>query len=112
MTDDQDPLLKRLFAEQDLPAHEPDFMPQFIILLERDRRNRRAFRIALIIAGVTIAALFAPWIAQVVAIAIGSVASSITAGHALLMFPMAWLAACSVAASFLPVIYLGITRRW
>jgi hypothetical protein len=32
--------------------------------------------------------------------------------RALLGSPLAWLAVCSIVAGFLPVIYLGITRRW
>jgi hypothetical protein len=112
MIDDWDPLLTRLFAEQSQPSHGSDFMAQFINLLERDRRNRRTYRIGMIIAGVIVAALLAPWIAQVAATAIGSVAAGITATRSLLNFPMAWLVVCSIVASFLPVIYLGITRRW
>ena len=112
MIDDRDPLLTRLFAEQVQPARGPDFMAQFINLLDRDRRNRRTYWIGMIIAGVIVAALLAPWIAQVAATAIGSVVAGITATGPLLNFPMAWLVVCSIVASFLPVIYLGITRRW
>jgi predicted RND superfamily exporter protein len=112
MIDDPDPLLMRLFAEQGLPAHGPDFMAQFINRLERDRRNRRTFRMAMIIAGVIVAALVAPWIAQLAATTIGMVAASITATRSPLNFAMAWLVVCSIVVSFLPVIYLGITRRW
>jgi hypothetical protein len=110
--DDRDPLLTRLFAEQGQPAHESDFMAQFIERFERDRRNRRTYRIGMIIAGVIVAALLAPWIAQVAATAIGSVAAGITATRSLLNFPMAWLVVCSMVATFLPVMYLGITHRW
>jgi hypothetical protein len=112
MTDDPDPILMRLFAEQGLPAHGPDFMAQFIDLLERDRRNRRTFRMALIIAGVIVAALLAPWIAQLAATTIGMVAAGITATRSPLNSPTAWLVVCSIVASFLPAIYLGIARRW
>jgi hypothetical protein len=112
MTDDRDPLLTRLFAEQSQPAQESDFMAQLLHRLERDRRNRRSYRIGTIIAGVIVAALLAPWLARVVAMAIGSVAAGIFAMDSLLNFPMAWLVACSLVASVLPVIYLGITRRW
>jgi hypothetical protein len=112
MIDDQDPLLTRLFAEQSQPAHGSDFMAQFIKLLERDRRNRRGYRLGTIIAAVMVAALLAPWIAQVAALAIGSLAAQITATHSVLPVPITWLVMCSIGASFLPVIYLGITRRW
>lgn len=112
MIDDRDPLLTRLFAEQGQSEHGPDFMAQFINILERDWRNRRTYRIGMVIAGVIVAALLAPWIAQVAATAIGSVAAGITATRSLLNFPMAWLVVCSIVASFFPVIYLGITRRW
>jgi hypothetical protein len=112
MSDDRDPLLTRLFAEQSQPAHGSDFMAQFINLLERDWRNRRTYGIGMIIAGGIVAALLAPWIARLAATAIGSVAASITATRSLLNFPMAWLVVGSIVASFLPVIYLGITRRW
>ena len=65
MIDDRDPLLSRLFAEQGLPAHESDFMAQFIERFERELRYRRSYRIGMIIASVIVAALLAPWIAQV-----------------------------------------------
>jgi hypothetical protein len=112
MIDDPDPLLMRLFAEQGLPAHGPEFMAQFINRFERDRRNRRTFRIAMIIAGVIVAALLAPWIAQLAATTIGMVAAGITATRSPLNSPIAWLVVCSIVAGFSPVIYLGITRRW
>ena len=112
MIDDRDPLLTRLFAEQSQPAHGSEFMAQFVNHLERDWRNRRTYRIGMMIAGVMVAALLAPWIAQGAATAIGSVAAGITATGSLLNFPMAWLVVWSVVAVFLPVIYLGITRRW
>ncbi len=110
--DDRDPLLTRLFAEHDRPAHGSDFMAQVFNGLERDRRKRRSYRIGMIIASVVVAALLAPWIALLAATAIGSVAAGITATRALLNFPMAWLVVGAILASFLPVIYLGITRRW
>jgi hypothetical protein len=112
MTDDPDPLLTRLFAEHSPPAHGADFMAQLINLLERDRRNRRTYRVGMIIASVIVAALLAPWIAQVAAIAIGSVATGLTAIDSLLNFPTAWLVLCSLVVSFMPFLYLGVTRRW
>jgi hypothetical protein len=112
MIDDRDPLLTRLFAEQSQPARGSDFMVRFINRLERDWRNRRTRRLGMATAGVMVAALLAPWIAQLVATAIGSVAAGIIATRSLLNFPMAWLVVCSIVASFLPAIYLGITRRW
>ena len=112
MIDDRDPLLTRLFAEQSQPGQGSDFMAQCIHLLERDWRNRRIYRTGMMIVGVIVAALLAPWIARVAAMAIGSVAAGITAARPLLNFPMAWLVVCSIVAGFLPVIYLGITRRW
>jgi hypothetical protein len=112
MIDDRDSLLTRLFAEQSQPAHGSDFMAQFTNRLERDWRNRRTYRIVMMVGGVIVAALLAPWIAQLTATAIGSVAAGITATRSLLNLPMAWLVVCSMVASLLPVIYLGITRRW
>jgi hypothetical protein len=112
MTDERDPFLTRLFAEQSQAAPGSDFMAQLVNLLERDRRNRRVYRVGTIIAGVMVAALLAPWIAQVAAIAIGSVAAGLTAIDSLLNFPMAWLVLCSLVVSLMPVLYLGITRRW
>ena len=91
MMDDQDQFLTRLFAQQG---------------------HQRIHRIATIIAGVIAAALLAPLIAQVAATAIGWAAAGVTATRPILDFPMAWLVVCSIVASFLPVVYLGITRRW
>lgn len=108
MIDDRDPLLTRLFAEQSQPAHESGFMAQLANLLERDRRRQRMYRIGTIIAGVIVAALLAPWIAQGAALAIGSVAAGITATRSHLTFPMAWLVLCSTVGSLLPVITSGL----
>jgi len=112
MMDEPDPLLTRLFAEHNQPVPGGDFMARLIILLDRDRRRRRTYRVGVIIAGVIVAALLAPWIAQVAAAAVGSIAATMTATHPPLNSPWAWLVAWSIAASFLPVIYLGVTRRW
>ena len=112
MTDDQDPLLTQLFAEQAPPAHGADFMVQIIARLERDGRRRRTYGIGAIISGVIVAALLAPWMAQVAALAVGSVATAIAATRPLLDFPMAGLMVSSLAALFLPVLYLGLMRRW
>ncbi|HTB68986.1 MAG TPA: hypothetical protein VK727_22390 [Steroidobacteraceae bacterium] len=112
MIDEPDPLLRRLFAEQAQAVGDSDFMAQFIDHLERNQRKRRTYRIGTIIAGVIAAALLAPWMAQFAAMAIGSAVAGITAARALLNFPMAWLVVGSIAASFLPGVYLGLTRRW
>ena len=112
MTDDRDPLLIKLFAEQSQPAPGPDFMVQLLNLLERDRRNQRVYRVATITAAVIVAALLAPWVARVAAMAIGSAAAGLGAISSLLNFPMAGLVLCSLVGSLLPVIYLGVTRRW
>ena len=73
---------------------------------------RSRYRIGTIIAGVMVAALLAPWIAQLAAMALGALAAGITASRPLLSFPMASLVVGSIAGSFLPLIYLGVTRRW
>ena len=112
MIEERDTILTRLFAEQSQPAHGSEFMAQFVSQLERDWRNRRIYRIGMMIAGVIVAALLAPWIAQLTATAIGSVAAGITATRSLLNFPMAGLVVCTMVTGLLPVIYLGITRRW
>jgi pyrimidine operon attenuation protein/uracil phosphoribosyltransferase len=112
MIDEPDPVLTRLFAQQSQPEQESDFLARVIDLLERDRRKRRAYLMGTIIAGVLIAALLAPGMAQLAAMAIGSAAVGITATRSLLNFPMASLVVGSMVASFVPVIYLGMTRRW
>jgi len=112
MNDYRDPLLAQLFADQGRPAHDSDFMAQVINRLERDGRNRRIYRISMIIAAAILTALLAPWIALVAAAAIGSVAAGVAEARSSLNFPMAWLVVCSALATLLPVIYLGTTRRW
>jgi hypothetical protein len=112
MSDDRDPLLTRLFAEQSPPGHESDFMARSLALLERDRRNRHACRMGMTITSVVVAVLLAPWIAQVAATAVGLMAANIAATRSLLTFSMSWLLLCSIVATFIPVLYLGITRRW
>lgn len=112
MSDDRDPFLTQLFAEQSEPAQASDFMAQFADRMERDRHIQRAYRIGMIIAGVIASALLAPLIAQGTAAAVGLVATAIVASRQFLNSPMVWLAVSSIAASFLPIVYLGVTRRW
>jgi len=112
MVDDRDPLLMRLFAEQGPPASGSEFVARVDALMEKDLRNHRMHRIGMIVATVVAASLLAPWIAQGCALAIGSIAAGISAAGALLSFPLASLAVCSIIAGFFPVLYLGITRRW
>jgi hypothetical protein len=112
MIDNRDSLLTHLFAEQAPSERAPEFLAQFVNRLDRDQSIRRTLRTGIIVAGVIIAALLAPWIAAVAVLTIGSVAGSFAASRSLVSFPMAWPVVFSIIASFLPVIYLGITRRW
>jgi hypothetical protein len=112
MTDDRDPLLTRLFAEQGPPESGSEFESGIRASMERDLRNARAYRISMIVGAVVIALLLAPWIAQACALGIGSVIAAVNTTRALSSFPLAWLVVGSVVIGFAPVIYLGITRRW
>jgi hypothetical protein len=112
MIDDRDPLLTRLFAERKSPGAGSEFATRVDALIERELRNARFYRMGMIAAAVVLAALLAPWIAQVCALGIGSAVAGMSTTRVLSSFPLAWLAVASIVASVLPVIYLGITRRW
>ncbi len=112
MVDDRDPVLMRLFAEQRPPAGGSEFASRIDALMQRDLRRARIHRIGMIAGAAIVASLLAPWIAQACALAIGSVVVGLGTTRALLGSPLAWLAVFSILAAFLPVIYLGITRRW
>lgn len=112
MVDDRDPLLTRLFAEQSPPISGSEFVARVDSLMERELRYARVYRIGMCVAATVVASLLAPWIARVCALGIGSAVAGMSTTRALLSFPLAWLAVSSILAGLLPVIYLGITRRW
>ena len=112
MVDDRDPLLMRLFAERSPPTSGAEFAARVDALIERDLGNARADRIGMSVAAAVVSLLLAPWIAQVCALGIGSLAVGLSTTRALVRFPLEWLTVCSIVAGLLPVIYLGITRRW
>jgi len=112
MNDDRDPILTRIFAEQNSPVDGSEFAARVALMMDRDLRSARSYRIGMIIAVLVVASLLAPWLAQVCALAVGSVVAGLSTTRALSSFPLAWLALCSIVGSFLPAIHLGITRRW
>lgn len=112
MNDDRDPVLTRFFAEQNLSVDGSEFAARVAVMIDRDLRSARIYRIGMIIAVLVVASLLAPWLVQVCALAVGSLVAALSTTHALSSFPLAWLALCSIVGSLLPAIYLGFTRRW
>ena len=112
MRDDQDLVIRQLFAEQnqDLPAN--DFMLKLTRRLERQKRARRAYRTFAIIACMALSALVAPWVAQGTSILIGLTAVVFSTVGPHLYQPLTMLMAAATAAGCSPVIYLWRTGRW
>ena len=112
MTDNQDPLISRLFAEQDQSLPPGDFVLKISTRIDAQRRVRRVYRVLAIIACAVLAALSAPWVAQITSAFIELAAAGITAISPLIYAPLMWLVAGATLAGWTPVIYLWRTRRW
>jgi hypothetical protein len=106
MRDNQDPILMRLFAERDLPLPADDFMAQITMQLEQERRKQHRNSIATVVAIVAGTALFIPWIAQAMAIALHLVDEYFEASGGFLQSPVTWLAGGALVFACLPIIYV------
>lgn len=112
MHDEQDPVLRRLFAQQEKSLPSEDFMLRLGKRIDARERMRRG-RLLLAIGGsVALAALSAPWVAQAASALIQLAAAGIGASDPLLQLPLTWLVLGATAVGCLPVIYLWRTGRW
>jgi hypothetical protein len=112
MRDNQDPVIRRLFIEQDQNLPRDDFMLQLGKRLDEQRRVRRVYRLLAIIACVVMSTLSAPLVAQILSRLIELAAAGVSTIAPLLYLPLAWLVVGATAAGCSPVIYLWRTGRW
>lgn len=112
MHDEQDPVLRRLFAEQEKSLPSDDFMVKLGKRIDARERVRRGRRLLMISGCIVLAALGAPWVAQATSALIQLAAAGIGASDPLLQLPLTWLVLSATAVGCLPVIYLWRTGRW
>jgi hypothetical protein len=112
MSDEKDPVIWRLFAEQDQRLPSEDFMFRLGRRIDAQQRARRVRGAVAIIACLLLSALIAPWIAQLTAVLIGLAAATVSASGPLLSRPLIWLVVGATLAGCSPVIYLWRTGRW
>lgn len=112
MRDDQDPIIGRLFAEQDPGLPPDDFMLRLGKRLDEQERARRVYRVLAIIACLALSALSAPWVAQITSATLIGITEVGNTMGTLLYLPLTWLVVGATAAGCSPVIYLWRTGRW
>lgn len=112
MSDDLDPTILRLFAEQDQSLPASDFMLKLGNRLARQTGVRRAYRILAIGGCLILSVLSAPWVAQITSTLIERTAAGIHNTGPLFNAPLTWLVVGATAAGCSPVIYLWRTGRW
>jgi hypothetical protein len=112
MSDQLDPTISRLFAEQDRSLPPNDFMQKLGNRLDGQKRVRRAYRVLAIGACLILSVLSAPWVAQITSTLIEFTAAGIRTTGPLFNAPQAWLVVGATAAGCSPVIYLWRTGRW
>ena len=112
MRDDQDPVIRRLFAEQEKSRPVDDFILELSERIDARERVRRLYGVLAVVLGLALAALSAPWIAQATSMLIELTAAALSGGGPLLHAPLAWMVLAATAVGWSPVIYLWRTSRW
>ena len=112
MSDDQDLIIRRLFAEQDQSLPPGDFMRKVGKRIDERQRMRRVYRVLAIFAGLVLSALSAPWVAQITLTLIELTATGISRISLISYAPLTCLVVVATAAGCSPVIYLWRTGRW
>jgi hypothetical protein len=112
MRDDQDPTIRRLFAEQDLSLAPDDFMLKLGKRIDRLQRARRAYRTLAMVACLLLSTLSAPWIAQITSTLIELAGAGVSTIGPRLYVPLTWLLVGATVAGCSPIIYLWRTGRW
>ena len=113
MSDDLDPMIRRLFAEQDQSPRSDDFMLHLGKRIDRQQRMQRVHGRLVRAACLVLSVLAAPWVAQGASALIELVAATFTGAGPLFNVPLTWwvvvggtIVGCS------PIIYLWRTGRW
>lgn len=112
MRDEQDPVIRRLFAEQEKSRPVDDFILELSERIDARERVRRLYGVLAVVLGLALAALSAPWIAQATSMLIELTAAALSGGGPLLRAPLAWMVLAATAVGWSPVIYLWRTSRW
>lgn len=112
MSDHPDPLISRLFAEQDQSLPPDDFVLKLTKRVDKQQRVRHVYRVLAIVACLVLATLSAPWVAQITSTMIELTAVGIGTISPLLFMPLTWSVVGATAAGCSPVIYLWRTGRW
>jgi hypothetical protein len=112
MRDNQDVVIRRLFAEQDQAAHSGDFMRQLDRRIDRQQRVRGVHSVLAIVAGLVLSMLSAPWVAQIAATLVELAADGISSVSPPVFAPLTWLIVGTTLAGCAPVVYLWRTGRW
>jgi hypothetical protein len=112
MRDNQDPLIGRLFAEQDQTGRSDDFLRQVSQRVDKRQRVRRVYKRLALLACLVLSMLSALWIARGAALLIELAALGIGAIGPLLYEPVTWLVVGATVAAWSPIIYLWRTGRW
>ena len=111
MNDDQDPVLRRLFAEPAPTASTDEFMLKLGQRLDARQRLRGVYRLLAIVACLVVSVLSAPWLAQITSTLI-ELAAVGPGANGFLHAPLTWSVVVATVAGCLPVIYLWRTGRW
>ncbi len=112
MSDSQDPIIRRLFTEQDQSLPSEHFMLQLGKQMDNRQRVRRVYRVLAMIACLVLSVLCAPWVAQITSTLIELTAVGISAIGPPLHAPLTRLVVGATALGCSPVIYLWRTGRW
>jgi hypothetical protein len=112
MHDNRDPIISRLFAEQDQSLASDDFVLKLGKRIDTQQRQRRVYRVVAIVVCLVLSALSAPSIAQITSTLIELIAVGISTAGTLLYVPLTWLVVVATVAGCSPVIYLWRTSRW
>jgi hypothetical protein len=112
MRNDQDPVISRLFAEQDQGLPSGDFMQQLGKQMAKQQRLRRVYRVLAIVACLVLSAVSTPLVAQIMSTLIDLTAAGVSSISPLLYVPLTWILIAATAAGCSPVIYLWRTGRW
>ena len=112
MRDDQDPVLRRLFAEQGQALSADDFTLKLSNRMHKRQRVLRAFRVAAIVACMVVSLLSAPWVAQSTSTLIELTATGVGTIGQHLYGPLTWLVVVTSVVGCSPAIYLSRTGRW
>ena len=110
MRSDQDPILMRLFAAQDVALPANEFMNRLVLQLERGQRKLRVQLIIAALAFLIVAALAAPGIIQLVGETGALVADLLRSLGSILQSPITLLVGGSLAVGLLPVVF--VWRAW